>query len=233
MKKTLLLNGIKIEYELERKRVKNLNLRVRPDGTVHISVPYFTPQSTVERFLASNAAAVLAALEKQRMRAQRAAHGKDEIFIGGELLPIRCVTGAKNEAALCPGYVLLTLRCDADSSARDKALKKFIRLEAERAVRESCTRIYPIFRAIGVGEPELKFRAMKSRWGSCRWEKCSLSFNTALAHTPTACVEYVVMHEFCHFIHHDHSPAFHQLMTKLMPDWKKRKHLLENYSALL
>ena len=38
---------------------------------------------------------------------------------------------------------------------------------------------------------------------------------------------YVVMHEYCHFLQPDHSPAFHGLMTRLMPDWKERKKLLD------
>lgn len=39
-------------------------------------------------------------------------------------------------------------------------------------------------------------------------------------------VEYVVLHEYCHFIHPDHSKAFYSLVEKLMPDWRQRKKLL-------
>ena len=54
--------------------------------------------------------------------------------------------------------------------------------------------------------------------------------NSRLIETPVCCIEYVVMHEFCHFIHPDHSRAFHALMTGMMPDWKQRKQLLNSIS---
>ncbi|MBO7341951.1 MAG: M48 family metallopeptidase, partial [Clostridia bacterium] len=45
---------------------------------------------------------------------------------------------------------------------------------------------------------------------------------------PLECVEYVVMHEFAHFVCPDHSAAYHALMTQLLPDWKARKQLLNS-----
>ena len=57
-----------------------------------------------------------------------------------------------------------------------------------------------------------------------------LTFNTGLVHADAECIEYVVVHEFCHFLHPDHSPAFHADMTRLMPDWKQRKKRLNETS---
>ena len=91
-----------------------------------------------------------------------------------------------------------------------------------------CARVYPTFEAMGVAYPEIKLRRMTSRWGSCRPKTGVLTFNTGLIHADEACIEYVVTHEFCHFIHPDHSPAFHALMTRLMPDWRERKKRLNN-----
>jgi predicted metal-dependent hydrolase len=45
---------------------------------------------------------------------------------------------------------------------------------------------------------------------------------------PERCIEYILLHELCHLIHANHSARFHALVTKLMPDWKERKALLEN-----
>lgn len=230
MKKKLDFRAQTIEYELTRKKVKNLNLRIRADGTVHVSAPYFTPQRYIDRFVLSNADKILAALERFRSRAKAA---EDRIYLYGQPLPIVTVAAKKDRASLEPGRLVLGLRDISDAAARERLLAAFVRKFAIEAIEKSVERIYPIFAPMGIKLPEIKYRRMKSRWGSCRWEKGSLSFNTALAHVPEECIDYVVMHEFCHFIRHDHSPDFHALMTKLMPDWKLRKKTLEKYSTLL
>ena len=40
-----------LTYELERKAVKRLNLRVRDDGTVHLTIPKRTTVAEAEAFL--------------------------------------------------------------------------------------------------------------------------------------------------------------------------------------
>jgi len=230
MIKAIDFHGRTIEYELTRKRVKNLNLRIRPDGSVHVSAPYFTPQRYIERFVLSNGDKILAALEKLRTKTPS---DENSVVLAGQRFPLVTASGKRNHAEFTGAQLVLYLQNADDTEAREKTLKKFIRELAIARVGESIERIYPVFAAMGIKMPEIKYRSMKSRWGSCRYTKASLSFNTALAHVPDTCVDYVVMHEFCHFIQPDHSPAFHALMTKLMPDWKARKKALEKYSALL
>lgn len=232
MRKTLSFQGGTIEYELSRKRVKNLNLRLHADGRITVSAPYFTPQWQIDRFILSHGTRIMAALER-KSRADAVKGDRSHVFLLGQRVDILTRKGAKNSSVHSAGQLILTLKDPEDSEARQKALDGYIRQLAIQSVTESSERVYPIFQAMGVKKPELKFRKMKSRWGSCRYEKASLSFNTALAHVPVACIDYVVMHEYCHFIHPDHSSAFHGLMTRLMPDWKERKKVLENFSLLL
>ena len=87
--------------------------------------------------------------------------------------------------------------------------------------------VYPTFRKYGVARPTLKLRTMDTRWGSCIAGKGIITLNKRLIEAPMNCIEYVVMHEFCHFIHPDHSKKFYALLTVLMPDWKERKAILE------
>ena len=50
-----------IEYSFSRKQVKNINLRIRADGSVSVSAPRSVPFSAVENFVLSNAAKILSA----------------------------------------------------------------------------------------------------------------------------------------------------------------------------
>lgn len=87
--------------------------------------------------------------------------------------------------------------------------------------------IYPLFQDVLMGEkPKIKVRDMKSRWGVCKPKSKELTFNTRLLQKPRAALEYVVMHEYVHFIYPDHQAGFHREMQRLMPDYKERRKLL-------
>jgi predicted metal-dependent hydrolase len=55
----------------------------------------------------------------------------------------------------------------------------------------------------------------------------SRAINLNLIKMPKECIKYVVAHELCHLLHHNHGPGFYQLLERLLPDWVKRKHKLE------
>jgi len=73
-------------------------------------------------------------------------------------------------------------------------------------------------------------RDMPTRWGSCT-AKGKIILNPELIKAPKGCIEYVIIHELCHLIHHDHTQKFIDLQTKEMPDWEKWKMKLENLLA--
>jgi predicted metal-dependent hydrolase len=76
----------------------------------------------------------------------------------------------------------------------------------------------------------LSFRNMPTRWGSCT-PKGKIILNPELIKAPKGCIEYVIIHELCHLIHHDHTKKFLDLQTKEMRDWEKWKMKLEKLLA--
>ena len=79
---------------------------------------------------------------------------------------------------------------------------------------------------MGVQAAGIRYREMVSRWGSCQVKTGMITLNLRLAEKNAHCVEYVLVHELCHLLHPDHSPAFHAAMTRFMPDWRERKQTL-------
>ena len=72
-------NGRTIEYELTRKCVKNINLRVRPDGTVAVSAPMRTPQDRIDGFVLSRADRIIEAVGRARQTPALPEPSDDEV----------------------------------------------------------------------------------------------------------------------------------------------------------
>ena len=77
-----------------------------------------------------------------------------------------------------------------------------------------------------VSKPTLRIARMKNRWGSLS-RNATLTLNPELIKAPRECIEYVVIHELCHLLHHNHGPEFQSLLERSLPDWINRKHKLE------
>jgi len=86
------------------------------------------------------------------------------------------------------------------------------------------------FKKYKVEPSSIVLREMATRWGSCT-PKGKIILNPELIKAPKGCIEYVIVHELCHLIHHDHTQKFIDLQTKEMKDWEKWKIKLERLLA--
>ena len=86
-------------------------------------------------------------------------------------------------------------------------------------------RVFPLFSAVLAQKPAIRVRTMKTRWGVCHYAKNTVVLSRALADMPLPFIEYVIAHEYAHFLHHDHQAGFHALMREVMPDYKERRKL--------
>lgn len=82
------------------------------------------------------------------------------------------------------------------------------------------------FKHNDVAMPDLTIRKMKTRWGSLSTSG-RLTLNLDLIKAPKECIEYVVIHEFCHLFYRKHDADFYGLLDRSLPDWVQRKHKLE------
>ena len=80
--------------------------------------------------------------------------------------------------------------------------------------------------------PPWRHRFMRSQWGSCS-QSGRIALNTHLVKLPRALVRYVVLHELCHLVEHNHGPRFYALMARYMPDWQVRRGELDRYLPVL
>ena len=232
MQHQLEINGRILEYTLERKKVKNLNLRIRRDGSVYVSANKSVPLDYIENFLRSKSDFISKAVEHYSEIVSRKESPKkyvdgESFRVLGHDLRLKVLRGAKNEVKSDGVFITLRMKDPFDTEMKERVFRKWLTTVCRETVTKLCEAVYPKFRKYGIDFPEIKFRNMVSRWGSCMPGRKTLTFSYALATVPVACIEYVVMHEFTHFLHLNHSPDFYRQLAVFMPDWRERKKLLE------
>ncbi len=219
------MNGREISYEWIRKQVKNINLRVRSDGTVSVSSPYTVSEKQIEAFLTDHANFLFRALdtfEKQKKAeiAPPTFREGDSITLFGEEKRLRFLPVLGEKIVEKDGFLYLYPQYDAKKIQEN--LQKYAQnrlLTYLTHFSENAMKQFPEVKKF----PEIRLRAMRATWGNCRVKEGILTFNSRLACYPLPCIEYVVMHEFSHFLVPNHSDEFYAVLSQRMPDWKERK----------
>ena len=223
--------GKELEYLLIRKSVKNLNMRVKPEGTIIVSANPLVSARYVDRFVLSHEETIIKALnkyEKLRQNTQKPLcyeSGEKVLFLGKQLhllLEVSRVEGVD----IFGDFLNLRVKDISDFARKERVMKKWFAKMQREVFLQICDEIYPLFQTYGVKYPLVKIRSMKSRWGSCQPTKGIITLNAKMIAAPREAIEYVVLHEFAHFIHPNHSKDFYALVEKFMPDWKQRKTML-------
>ena len=238
MTKTINLNGRTVSYELEIKNVKNINLRIKPDQTIYISANSTIPQQIIDELLVSKSAYILRALDHYEEVAKYAPKPKQ--YVDGESFRIlgheyrlQVRKQSKNSVRFDGSCIILSVRDTDNFDLKQRVMKRWLKQKCVETVQSVCEAVYPKFQKYGVSFPEIKYRNMISRWGSCQPKRGVLTFNLSLVEEPVSCIEYVVVHEFVHFLQPNHSKKFYQQLSVFMPDWSERKHMLEKQGILL
>lgn len=76
-------------------------------------------------------------------------------------------------------------------------------------------------------EPRWRLLSMKRQWGSCS-PGGVVSLNPQLIKAPSACIDYVLLHELCHLKHHNHSQHFYRMLDRHQPEWQAVKRRLDD-----
>ena len=190
--------GDAIPVCVTRKRVRNLNLRVRADGSVTLSIPLHATAGRAQAFLDGRSAWIRANVEKRRAQTQERELAKGR---------------------LKQSYPLWGRLVDAPDGGglSDEQIEGIYRSELEQKLPEV---IMWMESQIGAHANKWRLRSMKSRWGSCTPKTGWIRINTRLAAYPPECLAYVVAHELAHLLEPSHNARFHAIVARAIKDEK-------------
>ncbi len=221
-----------LTYTLTRKKVKNINLRIRSDGSVHISAAPRVPIDQIEKFLQKNAAFILHAIDEMEKRRKQmpflTLQDGDTIYLAGKAYVLDVRLGLHNTIRRNGNTVYMEV-IENTPAIRQQLYHTLLQQEGKRLFPGSAIRMVSKLSDYPIEMPSLRQRIMRSRWGSCMPYKGIITMNTYLAIMPERIIDHVMLHELCHLIHPNHSRHFYNVMTMIMPDWKERKAMLTKY----
>ena len=229
--RTLTVGDREITYELTRKRVKNINLRVKTDGSVHVSAPAFVSVAMIERFMQEKAVFILSTADKYKAREK----DRKILFENGERLSLLgkehtlfVCKGLRNYVVENDGNIILYATDTENYELKYKIYITWLKSRCAELMTLLCTKAYDeYYKKLGIDFPVIKVKDMRSRWGSCIPSKKILTFNVHLMEYPLPAAEYVVAHEFTHFIEANHSSRFYAELSKYLPDYREKEKILK------
>lgn len=212
---------------LQRKPVKNINLRIKRSGEVQVSAPIRTPLEVIYRFLHNKRTWIETHRERFLQREQtthRHLNSQSLIPFQGKQLEILVHHAEKHsQVELIGNQLQFFIKPNATESDKEQLLTQWYRLEMEKILPNLLSKWQTI---MGVSINKVTIKSMKSRWGSCHPFQKNITLNLKLIEKPLICLEYVIVHELVHLFEASHNKRFYALMSQYLPEWKQIKKQL-------
>lgn len=209
------------DFTLRRNsKARRLSLRLESDGELVVVAPNFVPKMLISHFVDQQEAWITTQRTKQAARKR----SDTTLSLFGKEFKLELTFGSP-----AGKVTLTTVLCKVESPTANwrPVLERFLKLRAEQYLTE---RIVQLAKHMQVSFTKLVLRQQKTRWGSCSTSG-TISLNWRLVHYKPEIIDYVIIHELAHTVHHNHSSAFWHLVAQFDPEhqlhrgWLRRNGL--------
>jgi predicted metal-dependent hydrolase len=201
-------------------KLKHSYLRVNADSSIVVKTPSRSQQYVLS-FLSEKEAWIRKQLKKNEHNTQVSINLEDEVLLFGEIYSI------DREEAVYLRNRLAKMQ-HASPEKVNAAYNDFYKFISQIYLKERAEYFSEL---MGLQYNVLKYRKMKSRWGSCSSRK-DITFNTHLMKLDKELIDYVVVHELAHLMHMNHSKKFHALVEQYLPNSKHIRKKLKDIRLL-
>ncbi len=221
----------KIDYLIEYSNRKTLGITVTPDMEVLVKAPNDSTLDKIKEKLIKKAPWII----KQqgfflsfhpKTTKRKYISGETHLYMGRQYR-LKIELNNAESVKLKGKYIIVKT---IDKSKAKQLVNEWYLQHAKIKFQNIARPSIEQFKKYNVEPSSIILRDMATRWGSCT-PKGKIILNPELIKAPKGCIEYVIIHELCHLIHHDHTRRFIDLQTKEMPDWERWKSKLEKLLA--
>lgn len=205
--------------------VRGLRLTVTERG-IRLTVPPRTSDRRALAFVESHAAWVAGQLghtfgdvEPLRIGAS------DCLQLRGESVPLQWHDGRFLRIEMGDAGIVATLPPNAPATAVRRGFRDFYLAQARADVGRWLPRYLP---GLPCAPKSIAILPLTSLWGSLTVND-RMRLDLALVIAPSAAFEYVLVHELCHLLQPNHSPAFWDEVAKRSPDWQLHRDFLRKH----
>ena len=231
MNESIEFGSRRIDFQLEYTNRKSLGITVRPDLSVIVKAPVDTSVGKIKEMIHKKAPWIIRQQSfflafHPKMTERKFVGGETHLYLGRQYR-LKIISRGEESVKLKGKFIeVATL----DKSRISQLVKDWYVQNAKKKLNLIATKQIEKFNKYNVEPSSIVLREMPTRWGSCT-PKGKIILNPELVKAPKGCIEYVIIHELCHLVHHNHTQKFIDLQTKEMPDWEKWKNKLEKLMA--
>ena len=220
-----------IEYQLKYAARHTLEISVHPDLRVTVTAPQDTAIEAIQAKVRKRADWILRqqrdfALYLPQIPPRQYISGETHRYLGKQYR-LKVIEDSDTEwVKLERGYIVVRTIDKADTTHIKELVDAWYLRQARRVFHERMRLLLPRFGGrYDLPEFQLRIRALQARWGSCT-EAGTITLNLKLIQVTKPCIDYVIVHELCHLIEHNHSKRFYALLDRILPDWRERRQKL-------
>ena len=198
MNNKIIIDNEEFEIIVNRKRIKNLYLRVKEENKIEVSANFYTTNKEILKIINDNKVFIIKANNKLKVNKLKP---NKIMYLGDELSLIE-----SDKTFIDNNYIYAKSEEDAINYIYSLCYDVFkVRLERITNMFDNLPKF------------TLRVRKMKTRWGVCNKSSMTVTLNTELITKDVNLIDYVIVHELCHFKHMDHSPKFWNEVAKYYP----------------
>jgi hypothetical protein len=220
-----------IDYQLERMPRKTLAISVHPDLSVIVRAPVDTSLEEISERVTKRAKWILN--QKRRFEIflpdvppRKYVSGESHRFLGRQYR-LKVIKNHTEQIKLTRQF-LEVYTLDTNPSHVRELVENWYREQANKNFEERLAACYSRFSRENISYPKISIRRMQSSWGSCS-AKGTITLNIKLVQVPKEYIDYVLIHELCHLKYLHHEPEFYYLLSRIMPDWIRKKEKLDRF----